>query len=147
MVLGSKSVTIASCDPLLHAPTVTALPRRVLLLMLPGMVSDPCCPVRGYRRCVGAATVQPQDIPFWMPDVTVSCCGNLGHSHLRHSREARERLPSDHIPVPHATEFDCLGPASERSDLHRTRGGHEQPPRSPPDAVVFGYSWSWHLHL
>src|SRR6267154_651265 len=140
MVLGSKSVTIASCDPLLHAPTVTALPPRVLLLMPPGMVSDPRRPVRGYRSCAGAATVQHQDIPFWMPDVTVFGCGNLlGHSHLRHSREARERLPSDSIPVPNATEFDCLGPASERSDLHRTRGEHEQPPRSPPDAVEFGY--------
>src|SRR5712691_3998407 len=127
--LGPDAVAIASCDPPLHAPAITALPPDISLrdtlmlilgLMLPGMVSDPCRPVHGYRRRAGAATVRHQDILFRTPHVMEFGSGNLVHSHLRHSREERERLLCSSFPVLCATESDSSCPV--RSDLRRTRG-------------------------
>jgi len=74
--LGPEAVAIASFDPLPHAPAITGLrpdvSRReilmvILILMLPGMVSDPRRPVHGYWRRAGAATVRRQDIPMLTP--------------------------------------------------------------------------------
>src|SRR5260221_12044863 len=125
--LGSEAVAIASCDPLLHAPAITALRPdislrkiQMVVLILPGMVSDPCRPVHGYRRRAGAATGRHQDFPFRTPHAMEFGSWNLVHSHLRHSREVPERLL--HLPIPslyYARESDCCYPV--RSDLRRTR--------------------------
>src|SRR5260221_12777420 len=142
--LGPDAVAIASCDPPLHAPAITALrpdvsPRNtlMLILMLPGMVSDPRRPVHGYRRRAGAVTVRSQDFPIWTPHAMEFGSRNLVHSHLRHSREVPERLL--HGPLPslhHATESDFCCPV--RSDLRRTREEPEQPHRFSPHVVVSG---------
>ena len=127
--LGSESVAIASCDPLLHAPVIAALCPDVSqemmmpMTMLPGMVSDSHCPVHGYWRRGGAAAVRRQDIRLRMPNVMEFGLWNLVHWHLCHSREACERLSRDSLPVHGTTESDSCRPV--RSDLHqsdRTRG-------------------------
>src|SRR5712691_4816662 len=153
--LGPEAVAIASCDPPLHAPAITALcpdisPRDILMLivglMLTGMVSDPCRPVHGYRRRAGAATVRSQDVPIRTPHAMEFGSRNLVHSHPRHSREVPERLL--HLPIPslyYARESDCCYPV--RSDLRRTREEPEQPHRFSPHIVESGYSIFWHLHL
>src|SRR5712691_13319533 len=107
--LGPDAVAIASCDPLLHAPAITALrpdvsPRNTLMLMLTGMVSDPCRPVHGYRHRAGAATVRRQDFPIRTPHAMEFGSWNLVHSHPRHSREVPERLLHRPVPLHHATE-------------------------------------------
>src|SRR5712691_13320240 len=105
--LGPDAVAIASCDPPLHAPAITALrpdvpPRNTLMLnlglMLTGMASDPRRPVHGYRRHAGAITVRRQDFPIRTPHAMEFGSRDLVRSHPRHSREVPERLL--HRPVP-----------------------------------------------
>src|SRR5712691_6087934 len=117
----------------------------ILGLMLTGMASDPGCPVHGYRRRAGAATVRRQDFRIWTPYAMEFGSRNLVHSHPRHSREVPERLLHLSIPSLHATESDCCCPV--RSDLRRTREEPEQPRRFSPYIVESGSSSFWHLHL
>src|SRR5260221_10001312 len=142
--LGSEAVAIASCDPLLHAPAITALRPdislrkiQMVVLILPGMVSDPCRPVHGYRRRAGAATVRRQDFPFRTPHAMEFGSWNLVHSHPRHSREVPERFLPFPLPLYHATESDFCCPV--RSDLRRTREEPEQPHRFSPHTVESRY--------
>ena len=70
------------------------------------MVSDRFRPVRGYQRRAGAATVRHQEIGIWSPHVMEFDSWHLVHSHLRHSREERERLPRSSLAAHGATESD-----------------------------------------
>src|SRR5260221_12730075 len=103
------------------------------MLMLGGTVYSPRSPVRGYQRRAGAVTVRHQDIPFRMPHAMEFGQTNLVHSHLRHSREERERFPCGSHSVHRATESYWSCPVL--SDLRRTRGELERPPRYVPNAV------------
>jgi hypothetical protein len=144
----SESVAIASYDPLLHAPAITALrpdvAHEMLMLMLRGMVSDPRRPVHGCRRRAGAATVRRQDIPLRMPHAMEFVSRNLVHSHLLHSRGVSERLLHLPIPLRDATESDGCCPV--RSDLRRNREEPEQPHRLLPYVVESCNPFVWHLH-
>src|SRR5579863_9943995 len=111
---------MASCDPSLHAPTVTSLLSDVRIPMLFGMASDPRRPVRGHRSSAAAVIVRLQYVHLGTPNATDCRLRKFGVWDLRRFREERERLlrlPA--IPVLETVVSYCNCPG--RSDLRRVR--------------------------